>query len=99
MADYWINGSIIAVEGFSPLAHKALGSKEVVEDLMEKYCGNYDGLKYDDEAGIRTYSRMAEDNSKIQPHIEIFDKPKRLGPLFKDNLVEEIIKKRYKNFL
>ncbi len=93
MGDYWVNGSIIAVEGFSPLAYKALGTKAVVTNLLRKYCGSYDGLEYDEEAGRRTYSCIANDNSKIQPHIEVLDNSERLEYCFNEGMIEQMIKK------
>lgn len=92
MRDYLINGSIIAIEGFSPLAYKALGIEEVVTNLLRKYCGSYDS-KYYEDVKRTTYSRKAEDNSITQPYIDVFNEPEKLEFCFNEGRMEQMIKK------
>src|SRR4030043_1844771 len=94
MIDYSVNGSIIAVEGISPLEHKALDIRSIVAGFMSDYYLSFYS-KYDNGTGTRTYSFLnAEDNSLFQPYIEIFDDPTELRDCFNSELMRKAVGKQ-----
>jgi len=92
MTDYSLNGSIIAVAGISSLEYKALEIKNAVVDFMVGNYGSYHSI-YNNDRKIRTYSYIDEYNAKIQPFIDVFDKPEELSYCFKDRMMEEVVRK------